>query len=93
MLFVIVISSVLDSHFSTFLFSLSYIRMYIGYQNNCYYHYYYYYHYNNSNNNNNTGLEIATDTVAFATEFFLFATRKTRVVANLRPGFSLTDTK
>ena len=40
-----------------------------------------------------TGLEIATDTVAFATSFFLFATRKTRVVANLRLGFALTDTK
>ena len=39
------------------------------------------------------GLEIATDTVAFATQFFLFATRKTRVVANLRLGFALTDTK
>ena len=40
-----------------------------------------------------SGLEIATDTVAFATEFFLFATRKTRVVANLRLGFALTVTK
>ena len=41
----------------------------------------------------NSGLEIATDTVAFATQFFLFATRKTRVVTNLRLGFALTDTK
>ena len=40
-----------------------------------------------------SGLEIETDTVAFATEFFLFATRKMRVVANLRLGFALTVTK
>ena len=39
----------------------------------------------NTSNNNITGLDIATNTVAFAT-------RKTRVVANLRLGFALTDT-
>ena len=37
------------------------------------------------------GLEIATNTVAFATQLYLFATRKTRVVANLRLGFAVTD--
>ena len=39
----------------------------------------------NPYNNNMTGLDIATNTVAFTT-------RKTRVVANLRLGFALTDT-
>ena len=41
-----------------------------------------------------TGLDIATNTVAFATLLYLFATRKTRVhvVLNLRLGFALTDT-
>jgi len=33
------------------------------------------------------GLDIATNTFAFATYLYLFATRKTRVVANLRLGF------
>ena len=39
-----------------------------------------------------TWLDIATNTVAFATQLYLFATRKTRVVANLQLGFALTET-
>ena len=34
-----------------------------------------------------------TDMVAFATKFFFFASRKMRVVAYLRLGFALSDTK
>ena len=40
-----------------------------------------------------SGLNIATDTVAFATRFLFFATRKTRVDANLHLGFASSDTK
>ena len=36
-----------------------------------------------------SGLETATDMVAFVTKFFFFATRKMRVVA----GFALCDMK
>ena len=35
------------------------------------------------------GFKIGTDMVAFVTNFFFFATRKTRVVA----GFALSDMK
>lgn len=38
-------------------------------------------------------VKLFPNTVAFATSFFLFATRKTRVVSKLRLGFALTDTK
>ena len=36
-----------------------------------------------------SGLEIATNTVAFTTEFFPFAIKISRRVANLRPAFTV----